>query len=98
MCVCRGAASVSTLVVLDGRDPIICISLPSVASTGQQGVWRADPELVLLGRGVHRPGEVSTRESDLVALTGPAKDCMVLGRLPEGRGPLWSLEGFQRQR
>lgn len=49
-----GFASLSTLVLLDRRDPN-AVSLSSAASKGlgigQQGVWRAGPELALLWGG-----------------------------------------------
>lgn len=46
--------------------------------TGQQGVWSADLELVLSGRGAHRPGKVNTRHGDLVegaCRVGQGLDC-----------------------
>lgn len=38
------------------------------------------------------------RQGDLVALTGLAKDWIVLGRLPEGGRHVLSVEGFQKLR
>lgn len=54
---------------------------------------------MLLGIGAHRPGEASTKQGDLVESTRrTSQDWNVLGKLPEGGGPVLSMEGSQRLR